>query len=387
LTTLSTNIGAAVTEGSFAASAATIGGALVAAVSAWLIGNKVGNELGKALFPDDAELYENFHLFGQGGFFDQMSGDLDSTMADISGAFELWGEDIAAAIAPAFTDMNNSVDQFFKNIDDNGGVLESFNQSLDSMAASGSDSCVQLGTAMIGVNSAFDSFFLSVENLKTGATTAFNGMVTDINATFDQFFLSVEMVKTNTVNAATLMVQDLRTKFTEILTYIQTVFTTAWQGAWNGITSYVSNAFNNVKSTVRSVLAAIVNAVNTLIGGINTVSGVVGIPAIPLIPVPQFAQGVTVTSPTIAMVGEAGPETIVPHGNTPRTRALLQEAAEGVYGSKAEASGGNTYNITFSPVIQGGGDADEITDTLMRKFKAWYDQMKRDEMREAYAGA
>ena len=67
----------------------------------------------------------------------------------------------------------------------------------------------------------------------------------------------------------------------------------------------------------------------------------------------RFATGGTVTRPQLAIVGDA-PETIVPHGNTPRNRALLAEAA-------ANVTGGTNYggvNITFAPVIQGGSGAD-----------------------------
>ena len=69
--------------------------------------------------------------------------------------------------------------------------------------------------------------------------------------------------------------------------------------------------------------------------------------------VKAYATGGTVTRPHLAVVGDA-PETIVPHGNTPRNRALLAEAANGV-GARTM---GNNINITFSPVINGGSGAD-----------------------------
>ena len=55
-----------------------------------------------------------------------------------------------------------------------------------------------------------------------------------------------------------------------------------------------------------------------------------------------------------AIVGDA-PETIVPHGNTPRNRALLNEAAKGVGAN----SGGNNINFTFAPTINGNAHAEE----------------------------
>lgn len=63
-----------------------------------------------------------------------------------------------------------------------------------------------------------------------------------------------------------------------------------------------------------------------------------------------FGKGGTVTSPQLAVVGDAN-ETIVPHGNTPRNRSLLAEAARGVGISNG---GGSVFNFTFAPVINGG---------------------------------
>lgn len=51
----------------------------IAAVT-WLIGFDVGKSLGKALFPDDAEYYDNFTWFGDGGFFDTIANTDFSTL-------------------------------------------------------------------------------------------------------------------------------------------------------------------------------------------------------------------------------------------------------------------------------------------------------------------
>lgn len=65
----------------------------------------------------------------------------------------------------------------------------------------------------------------------------------------------------------------------------------------------------------------------------------------------KYANGGSVYTPRIAVVGDA-PETIVPHGNTPRNRALLQEAAAHV-GGIGNAQG-RAIQFTYAPVIQNG---------------------------------
>ncbi|BAK99706.1 putative tail tape measure protein [Oscillibacter valericigenes Sjm18-20] len=67
--------------------------------------------------------------------------------------------------------------------------------------------------------------------------------------------------------------------------------------------------------------------------------------------VEKFANGGSVYTPRIAVVGDA-PETIVPHGNTPRNRALLQEAAAHVGGTGNAP--GRAIHFTYAPVIQNG---------------------------------
>ncbi len=65
---------------------------VIAAVT-WEIGFDVGKSLGKALFPEDAQYYENFTWFGEGGFFDEISKD--------------WGTTLDA-LKNMFTDFNNN---------------------------------------------------------------------------------------------------------------------------------------------------------------------------------------------------------------------------------------------------------------------------------------
>ncbi len=71
--------------------------------------------------------------------------------------------------------------------------------------------------------------------------------------------------------------------------------------------------------------------------------------------IPQYATGGTVTMPHLAVVGDV-PETIVPHGNTTRNRALLAQAARGVGASNG---GGTSFSVNFTAQIM-GGSASEV---------------------------
>lgn len=56
-----------------------LGPTILIAAATWKIGFDVGKEIGKALFPEDVEIYANFKWMGDGGFFDEVFSDLGSS--------------------------------------------------------------------------------------------------------------------------------------------------------------------------------------------------------------------------------------------------------------------------------------------------------------------
>jgi len=89
------------------------------------------------------------------------------------------------------------------------------------------------------------------------------------------------------------------------------------------VSATVRTVFSGITSTIRSMVQGVINffigAINRLIGVINTaIRAYNRIPLAPDIstisPIPQvaLAKGGIVTGPTIALVGEAGPEMVVP---------------------------------------------------------------------------
>jgi hypothetical protein len=86
-----------------------------------------------------------------------------------------------------------------------------------------------------------------------------------------------------------------------------------------GIGSGIADLFRGVVNEVKNLMNEAIGAVNTIIKALNSIlsfklpsflgGGKVGI-SIPQIP--QLAEGGIVSSPTLAMIGEAGPEAVVP---------------------------------------------------------------------------
>ena len=179
------------------------------------------------------------------------------------------------------------------------------------------------------------------------------------------------------------VIENIVNILTGIIDFVTNVFTGNWEGAWESIKSIFSNVWGAIKGVAHAALTAVVSPINAIIGGINKVSGAVGIPAIPTIEIPEFAEGTTVTRPTLAVVGEGSdPETIVPHNNKPRSRQLLANAAAGV---GVPIGKGNSY--TYAPIIyaNNANDVKEALDDDFERFKQYMDRYNNDEGREVFA--
>lgn len=96
-----------------------------------------------------------------------------------------------------------------------------------------------------------------------------------------------------------------------VISPVQTAFYTLW----GGVRNITNTAWEGIKSTVKSSVNFIISAINSVIRAANNVAqSVPGVgrflPSIPEIP--MLAKGGIVTRPTLAMVGEAGPEAVIP---------------------------------------------------------------------------
>ena len=172
-----------------------------------------------------------------------------------------------------------------------------------------------------------------------------------------------------------------------VLSFFSNVFAGNWKAAWENIVGFATNAFSGLKTAIGAVLKSVIAPINVVIRGVNKVVQFSGGKKIPELEVPGFALGTTVTKPTLAMVGEGRyPETIIPHTNTPRSRALLSEATKGVYGNSSGGGKGKTVNIVYAPVIHSGSQSirQELEENF-EKFKGWLAQHEDEDDREVFA--
>ena len=154
-----------------------------------------------------------------------------------------------------------------------------------------------------------------------------------------------------------------------------------WAGLWNGLVNVVNTAATTIKSVFTGVGTAIKAVLNGILRGVfGAVNGAIGninrlinranalsarvkgpqLPTLPILNVPQFAKGGYVGQGTLAVVGEAGPEYIIPASKMAAASANYLNGARGGAVIPAFANGGFVggnaqINVTTGPVMQQGG--------------------------------
>lgn len=222
--------------------------------------------------------------------------------------------------------------------------------------------------------------------------------------------------------AALKLYNSIVNKIKELPTKLKEIGKNAVQGIWNGIKNAKDWLLDKIKSFASGITDGIKDALGikspstvmrdmvgkfipsgiavgiqryagTAISAVKSMGGKIANTASKISPtiqtkiatvkdkIKKFGKGGTVTTPQHAIVGDK-PETIVPHGNTPRNRSLLLEAAKGV-GKKV---GGAIYNITFAPVINGGNAKEnkQMLEEEYIKFKQMMDEYIKEKGELAY---
>jgi hypothetical protein len=198
--------------------------------------------------------------------------------------------------------------------------------------------------------------------------TDFAAWVGTWGQTVGQFFTA--NVTTPISNAWAAMVKFLPEALNVAATTIKNVFTgvgTAIKGVLNGI---LRGVFNSVNGAIENI--------NRLIRATNAISAKVGGPRfdqLPTLKVPQFAKGGYVGQETLAVVGEAGPEYIVPERKAAAFAMNYLNGARGGAAIPAFANGGFVggnaqINVTTGPVMQQGGQQYVSMADLERAMRA-----------------
>ena len=136
--------------------------------------------------------------------------------------------------------------------------------------------------------------------------------------------------------------------FSGVWTTVKNIFVNAGQMVGSAVGGAFKSAVNAVLGTIENVVNGFVGMINGVIGMINKIPGV-SLGSIGYISLPRLARGGIVDSPTVAMIGEAGKEVVMPLENT----GFLQTMGRIVGGAVVNALGGG---LPQSGGFSGDGD-------------------------------
>ena len=226
-----------------------------------------------------------------------------------------------------------------------------------------------------------------VSNAVSGLVTAFQNTFPVLSAYLSGWWQSVSAAWEN-----------VKAIFTNIVDFVQNVFSGNWSAAWDNVVAIFGNVFGMIVNLAKAPINGVISAINWVLSKINSISvtipdwvpGVGGqtlgfnIPTIP-----ALASGGIATAATLAMVGEGGePEAILPLS---KLAALLDE-----WKKPKPGGGGGTVGdgeqIVFSPVFNfygpaGREEVESATQASFEEFKRLYRRMKAEEKRKSFSPA
>lgn len=250
---------------------------------------------------------------------------------------------IWSAISTALTSAWQAITSFLSSVWDVIKVI--FIAALNILVASVIYIFNILGIDIIGIFNGIRDFFtafwevlkisfqIATEFIKTVWTAAWTAM--------RDFVIPIWTAVKNVVLSALGFVRD---KIKEWMPNIKAAFNAIWEG----FTGIVKTVWDTVANIIKESINGIIDKINLLINAINSVvskgASVTGL-TVPKIPnVPRLAEGGIVTRPTLALIGEAGPEAVIPLSRP-----------NNIFGAKS--GGGSVINITINnPVVRNDDD-------------------------------
>lgn len=149
------------------------------------------------------------------------------------------------------------------------------------------------------------------------------------------------------------ILDSLKTMFGGLVDFIVGILTGNWRKAWQGIVDIFKGIFSGIEAIAKKPINAIIKAINSMIGGLNKIKLPDWVPGlggkgINIPTIPMLAKGGIVDSPTLAMVGEAGREAVMPlENNTGWISDLANKVAERLP-SQSSTNNNNDQPINFT---------------------------------------
>lgn len=186
-----------------------------------------------------------------------------------------------------------------------------------------------------------------INSIKSTISTVINAVSTTISTVLNSIKTTFSTVWNSIKTTVSTIINSVKSTISTVMGSIQTGISTAlssiktnWSNMWTNMKTTVVNIFNGIWSSIKGVINSIIGGIesmaNAVIRGINSMIRALNnlsfdvpnwvpeiggktfgfnIPTISTISIPRLATGGVVDQATVAMIGEAGQEAVVPLEN------------------------------------------------------------------------
>ena len=269
-----------------------------------------------------------------------------------------------------------------------------------------------LSTVLNTIKTTFSTIF---ESIKNTVTTIFNAIKTFITTTINTISTTISTVLNSIKTTFSTILESIKTTVNTIFNAIKSTITTimgtiqsgistalssiktTWSNMWESMKTTVINIFNGIWSAIKGVINSIIGGIEKMANGvINGINGMIralnklsfdvpdwvpeiggktfgfNISTIGNISIPRLAKGGVVDQATIAMIGEAGQEAVVPLENNTgwmdkvaaRIGEIISMNLRAIIG---EMDGGEEWQTIHTTVLLDSKTLVEQTDKYRRR--------------------
>ncbi|VKE35436.1 TMP repeat family [Streptococcus pneumoniae] len=143
--------------------------------------------------------------------------------------------------------------------------------------------------------------------------------------------------------------------FSGVWSTVQSIFVNAGQKVGSAVGGAFRSAVNAVLGTIENVVNGFIGIINGVLGVVRNLPGLGWVGSVSTVSLPRLARGGIVDSPTIAMIGEAGKEAVVPLENTGFIQTLGRVVSSAVVNAMAGVSPQGGFSGDGDIVIQIAG--------------------------------
>ncbi len=313
-------------------------------------------EVFRVLFNTVADIFGGIADFLK-GVFDIITGILTGDMSKISDGFTETGDaimNILSTILTGLLDLTVAVLKFiwdtivaiFQGIWD--GIVAIFTPLGEWFSERWNDITTALADVAKWFGETFQKAWDALTKVFSPIGTWFGERWNDVTTALANVATWFGNIFSSAYEAVTNAFSSIGSFFSGVWETVKNIFVNAGQMVGSAVGGAFKGAVNAVLGTIENVVNGFIGMINGVIGLINKIPGV-SLGSVGYVSLPRLARGGIVDSPTVAMIGEAGKEVVMPLENT----GFLQTMGRIVGGAVVNALGGG---LPQSGGFSGSGD-------------------------------